>query len=651
MSVQLRAIVLYSVRGAVRVVPFRLGAVNIITGRSRTGKSALIDIVDYCLGRSTFTIFEGVNRASVAWYAVMLRVHDADVFIAKPSPEGAFASQSRVHYQVGRMTDPPPMADLNVNADDDTIVELLSGLLGIAPNLTMVGEGRSTAPFEATLKHAKFFLFQEQGIIANRSLLFHRQSESFVEQHIKDTLPYFLGAVREDRLRQVQELREARRTLNRARRELAEAELSVSDVSRRARAFLAEAEEAGIVGPEPRPDDATVLAALRAAATWQPATPVVPDDGGRLRTLHEQLLDARREARQLRERLSEIERFTAEAGGFEAEAGEQIERLEAIDVFGAAADTVETSRCPLCASDLAVAPPTVVAMSRAVERLRGDVAQVARERPRVQQFESALREELGAATARVHELVAAIEAVQRVTEDGQRLRDVTMRAAHVAGRVSVFLEGIQAVQSDSPYRAAVLAAEREVARIEAIVDADETGDVLDSMLSLVSTRMSRGAEQLELEHQGSPYRLDIRRLTVVADTPERPIPMARMGSGENWLGCHLITLLALHGHFLEHHRPVPNFLMLDQPSQVYFPSAEAYRALGGTLEEMQSADADVAAVARMFTFLFDFCEQSAPGFQVIVTEHANLPDARFQAALVEPPWDGTRALLPPEWLD
>lgn len=649
MSVQLRAIVLYSVRGDVRVLPFRLGAVNIITGRSRTGKSALIDIVDYCLGRSPFTIFEGVNRASVAWYAVLLRVHDADVFVAKPSPEGSAASQSRVHYRVGAIAEPPPASALQVNADDATLVEVLSGLLGIAPNLTMVSETRSTAPFEATLDHAKFYLFQEQGVIANRSLLFHRQAESFVEQHIKDTLPYFLGAMREDRLRLTQQLREARRAFNRARRELAEVERGASDTSRRARAFLAEAVDAGLVAPEPGVEGSAVLDVLRAAAAWQPTALAVADDGGTLAELQDALLAARREARLLRERLTDLERFTTEAGGFAVEAGEQIQRLEAVDVFGAPAGGT-ADQCPLCASPLAVPPPTVVAIRSALERLRGDVAQVARERPRVQQFEDAIREDLMAANNRVRELVAAVEAVQRGTAEAQRFRDDTTRAAHVAGRVSVFLESVEETRTDSPLREAVLAAEREVRRLEGLLDQDETADVLDSMLSVVGTRMTRGAEQLDLEHRGSRYRLDLRRLTVVADTPERPIPMARMGSGENWLGCHLITLLGLHGHFVERRRPVPNFLMLDQPSQVYFPSAEAYRALGGTLEEMQTADADVAAVARMFAFLFEFCEQTAPNFQVIVTEHANLPDPRFQTALVEPPWDGRRALLPPNWL-
>jgi putative ribosome biogenesis GTPase RsgA len=64
---QVKAIILYNHQGERRVVPFKLGAVNIITGESKTGKSSLINILDFCLGRQEFTMFEGVNRDIVAW--------------------------------------------------------------------------------------------------------------------------------------------------------------------------------------------------------------------------------------------------------------------------------------------------------------------------------------------------------------------------------------------------------------------------------------------------------------------------------------------------------------------------------------------------------------------------------------------------------
>ena len=51
MSLQLAKLILYNQDGEVRELLFRTGALNILTGASKTGKSAIIDIVDYCTGR------------------------------------------------------------------------------------------------------------------------------------------------------------------------------------------------------------------------------------------------------------------------------------------------------------------------------------------------------------------------------------------------------------------------------------------------------------------------------------------------------------------------------------------------------------------------------------------------------------------------
>ena len=70
---QILEIVLYSKRNQKRVIPFRTGQVNIITGDSATGKSSLSTIVDYCLGRETYLIPEGFIRKNVAWFGLRLQ--------------------------------------------------------------------------------------------------------------------------------------------------------------------------------------------------------------------------------------------------------------------------------------------------------------------------------------------------------------------------------------------------------------------------------------------------------------------------------------------------------------------------------------------------------------------------------------------------
>ncbi|GAO01722.1 hypothetical protein PSR1_00582 [Anaeromyxobacter sp. PSR-1] len=120
--------------------------------------------------------------------------------------------------------------------------------------------------------------------------------------------------------------------------------------------------------------------------------------------------------------------------------------------------------------------------------------------------------------------------------------------------------------------------------------------------------------------------------------------MSRMGSGENWVGYHLIAHLALHQWFLQRKRPVPGFLFLDQPSQVYFPPEKDLDEgkMGKVSEEERNS------VVRMFKRIFRAVKESAPGFQVVLTEHADIAETWYQAAVVER-WRGTLQLVPDDW--
>jgi len=53
----------------------------------------------------------------------------------------------------------------------------------------------------------------------------------------------------------------------------------------------------------------------------------------------------------------------------------------------------------------------------------------------------------------------------------------------------------------------------------------------------------------------------------------------------------------------------------------------------------------------MFELLHGFCEELFPRFQIIVLEHANLSNRKFQEALVEEPWTHGKALIPEDFIN
>ncbi len=246
---------------------------------------------------------------------------------------------------------------------------------------------------------------------------------------------------------------------------------------------------------------------------------------------------------------------------------------------------------------------------------------------------------------RLAENQEALEAVQASNERLASMRDLASRRALVLGRICLYLESLPELEDSSALRQEIGGLRASLASLEAELSDEAVAERLDSVISLISLKTSEWARQLALEHSQYPLRLDLRRLSVVADTDDGPLSMAHMGSGENWVGYHLIAHLALHDWFVRKRRPVPRFLFLDQPSQVYFPSErDVDGSIGGLVEN------DRAAVARMFKLVFSVVAALTPSFQVIITEHADIDEEWYQGAVVER-WRGGRKLVPVEWTD
>lgn len=60
---------------------------NIITGRSSTGKSAIIELFDYCTGSTDNTIPSGVITENARLYFVVLYKNDTQLVIARKQAE------------------------------------------------------------------------------------------------------------------------------------------------------------------------------------------------------------------------------------------------------------------------------------------------------------------------------------------------------------------------------------------------------------------------------------------------------------------------------------------------------------------------------------------------------------------------------------
>lgn len=646
MSFQILDIVLLGTEGQRRVLRLRPGAVNIITGASKTGKSALIEIVDYCLGSTSCGVPEGVIRRAVKWFGLRLQLEQGQVFIARRAPARGAAASSEVYYAAGGEVDIPEADALRQTTNADAAVQLLTGAAGIGPNVHEPPPGQTRAPLSANLRHALCFVFQPQDEIIRRQHLFHKQSDNWVAQAIKDTLPYFLGAVDEEYVSKREELRRLRQQLRDRERRLATMESIRGGGVGKAAGLLSEARDLGLVDFAELPASwEEAVEVLRQVAQTPAEEQVERAELGEGGEEYERLLADRARLQEAYRRakadLDGAKALLVEEGGYSREVGEQGARLKSLGILPRQDDQ---SRCPLCESALdGDSVPPVRELESAVQRVSEQLNQVTQHSPQIQRVIDELESRVQDLKLRLAEIREALQAVRESNERLGAMREASSRRAHIVGRISLYLESLPEVEDTSELRAEIERLRGQVGVLEEELSDERIQERMESTLSILGTTMSRWAQQLRLEHSQYPLRLDLRRLNVVADTIDGPLSMEHMGSGENWVGYHLIAHLALHEWFTRRNRPVPRFLFFDQPSQVYFP---AERAVDGSMADLPEDDR--AALVRMFQLVFEVISSLSPRLQAIITEHADIDEEWFQDAVVER-WRAGMKLVPEDW--
>lgn len=642
MSLQITDIVLYSHDGRTRVLPFEIGKTNVITGKSKTGKSALIGIVDYCLGSGTCHIPDGIIRKAVSWFGVRLKLSNGVAFVARKCPATSSDASEACFIEAGKDLDIPEFDAVHQNTNSKGLVFMLTGWAGIQDNLHIPPAGQTRDPLSATIRHGLMLCFQPQDEIIRRTQLFHSADDNWKAQSLKDTLPYFLGAVEDDYVEAQERLRLKRRELRQVQRQLAELSGLRGDGVSKAGALLAQARDVGLTEAKPTDDWSEIVAGLKEVAATPMSQAEFPrsdsSEYNRLSERREQLLA---EQRNVQNQISAVRGLEKAERGFSVEANEQRARLVSIQIF----DDDRQCVCPLCLSELGTEalPPKKGELMDSLYQVDEQLDRVTRNTPHVEKALAVLKENLSTVHTRLQQNREEMFAVRQADEQLKRVRDQQSKQAHILGRISLYLESLPELPDTQHLEVSAARLNSEIDELVDQLSDDVIQEKLNSIVSILSIDMTSWARKLELEHSAYPLRFNLKKLTIVADTEEGPIPMARMGSGENWVGYHLIGHLALHQWFAKHSRPVPGFLFLDQPSQVYFPPEPVE---DHSIDELK--DDDRQDLRRMFKMVFDAVEAVFPGMQVIITEHADIDESWYQESIVER-WRGGLKLVPEDW--
>lgn len=656
MKFHLRYVILWSrsTRFEPRVIPFEPGMVNVLTGNARTGKSALIPIIDYCLGSSSCAIPRKVIRAACEWFGVVVETAEGQKLFARKNP-GERDAVDEMFVLEGVEVDIPQRIDEAKTTRVGVVKRLLDKLAGLSHLDFAGGDAVNPVDFRIGFRDLMSFVFQPQNIVANRDILFYRTDK--LDRKLKlsrHVLPYVLGAVTPEILAAQYELERLKSELRRKERDLKRAKEASSRWEAQMSAHLARAEELGLhTGDVADSISADAMLQLLRAVAAKTVDDFQTDSstisGAVERQIELEAADDKltTELAELKGRQEELARLREGAGGYREALIIQQERLAVSKWLSV--QSGDTPNCPICGHGMDSHKATLDELTANLAKVETAASQMGEMPLAVDREVLHIRRAVDEVTQKLRDIRRQKKTLTSESEEAGKRQFRALTVAHFLGQLSQALSLYEEIQTEGELPREIEDLQNRIDDLARHVDAEGIRHRQDAALARVSHYISQHMPKLDNDHASNAATLDVSELTLRISGVEGQSALWSIGSGSNHLSYHVSTLLALHRFFLDEKASVvPGLLIFDQPSQVYFP--ENIRRGRPATEQPWQNDEDVAAVRKVFHLLGEVVELSNGRLQAIVFDHA--PEGvwgRLPFVTLADDWHSGRKLVPPEW--
>lgn len=652
MHLQILKLILWSKAGhPPRIVSFEPGMANVISGASKTGKSAVIPIIDYCLASTKCSIPVGTIRKACSWFGIVVQTIEGQKLLARREPGDAKATGDMMLLEADGEIDVPTETPIK-NIVADGVKRILDRLSALS-NLDLEPGAEPGFNSRVSFRDLTAFMFQPQYIVANPAVLFFNADTTEHREKLKAIFPYVVGALTADMLAAKWEIDKLQRQLRRKEAELNAMRTSVRTWQVEAQGWIKQAIELGLVPSDTViPDNwPEMLALLRriAQGTSRAAQPTVGSIEATLAELQRLRDEERRIAAMLaerRQRLNEIQRLIDSSLSYGSAMQIQRERLDVSTWLG---EIIDRSDDP------------IVALGGGgrdkIDALRDALAGIEIQLRSQPSLSDAFDRERLRLRGAVEEGTAQLSAIRRemalLERRSEQVRNATFRSDRIErflGRLEQVILLYERTGEDAKLPAEIDAIKGLIADHRKIYSEGQVKQKQIAALKIIETYASRIIPHLDAEWPNAPVELSVEDLTVRVVHPDRTDYLWEIGSGANWLAYHVAIIAALQRFFLtDIGHPVPGLLVFDQPSQVYFPRGFE----GDHVSELgRSRDEDILAIRWVFEALGAEAVRANGQLQIIILDHAG-PEVWGEidgVTLVEE-WRGNDKLVPAAWID
>lgn len=619
MQTYIEAIILLNEEGEKRHIDFKAG-VNIITGESKTGKSALVEIIDYCLCSSRCTIPKGKITDFAALYAVIIVIDKKRYIIAR---KAIISERKRMYFS--RIEDEISSENINQDFFEDKIFydyknvqKQIEKVIGL--NVSNFKEDVETIKECASLRHMTSYMFQHQNLMASKFALFYRFDDYQKKKDVILQFPIFSGIVGQEYYSTLMLLNDYKKEHKR----LKNSQVSNEKIKESIRSKLLSKfkDYYALVGREL--DEKTPLETLVKLGENLPG---VSEESYTLNKMKERYDELNNELDVLREKEIAIKDKISKLDKANEESQYYIQSLDILEAKAKVATPINNEFiCPLCGNDCKEIQEIAKEMEIATMWLETEAETIAIATEQFSEEKRKLIHKKDEIVRQIKNIWAQKRKIEKnyLNQETLKLQDqINFSKAEIKVHIETIEEGLFEVLDEE-----LKTLEDKIARCKEKIEEFNLETEMHNAQRYINDNMNKLKRKLDFEEEFKKYFLyfDLQEfeLSLRGNCGEK-VTLSEMGSGANWVSCHIALFLSLLHYFASRKSKasIPLILFFDQPSQVYFPQD----ILSNEIQSSSSLEKDKEAVSSMYEIIFEEIEEISKIFEVdiqlIVVDHVD----------------------------
>lgn len=534
---------------------------NIITGNSQTGKSALLEITDYCLLNSIECVPKGIITTNTNLYVVILVFENKKLILGRRpydyEENKNEKGRNRAFYSIENLDFDEKKLDYSYfekNSQNFIPIKQLKDILlrifNVGVKSRNIKENDEIKLITPTIRNISSFMFQHQTLVANKFALFYRFEDSIKRNSTIKEFPILAGIVNQNYYNLI----------------IKEEDL-VKDIKRNTRQNKIESKIRRLKEEKVKKLREEIFTLLKIVdindiENFDISMLNLDEITDKKNTLINELEVVKKKILLINDSLADLEK-SINLNKIVSEAVSEKVLM----------DFCEVDNCPICNSKLNN-------LNKEIKQLKEDKEEVM---------------ELMSGSIGLPPFI--FEKIDKLKEEKKELKVIEKK---LTKEIKTLNSSYKGDKKNSLYQMIIkkkieleiMEEEmKEFNKEDSITQITDLKDELDEVKeklsgfdlekklseaeSIISTLMNNIAKNLNFEKSlGTPnLKFDLKEFDMYHHLDNQKIFLSSMGSGSNWLTCHLSLFMGLQYYFAKQgvSCSIPNILFLDQPSQVYFP--------------------------------------------------------------------------------